>query len=357
MSLNPMSKKLSTEEIQELLRRYRLGQCTEKEAEIIDRWYQSFELDDTNLAGSGNLEEVKVEMFDAINREIGRASAGLGDTEDQEAPVIRLPFLTWNTFRRVAAIFLLGTACAVFFYKRAIHPARTEVSSVASDDKNDGKAMAGEAPSTLYLSDGTVVWLKEGSRLEYPEVFHGNTREVTLTGEAFFDVSKNPGKPFVIHSANFTTRVVGTTFNIKAYGNEDSGEVIVVTGRVVVAVNEPSSGKAREVVLHPNEKAVYSKKDNSLTETAAAESEKKIASGKDRLLFDETSLEDIITVLNATYGVNISVSGETMKRCIVTADLSGETLDADIEILSKAVNATYEIAGKDIILRGNGCGL
>ncbi|HEX8037571.1 MAG TPA: FecR family protein, partial [Chryseosolibacter sp.] len=321
---------------------------------IVDRWYRSFELDDTNLGG--NLEDVKVEMLDAINREIGRASAGQGDTENQEAPVRRLPFLTWNTFSRIAAIFLLGTACAIFFYKRAIYPARTEVSSAVSDDMNDDKATAAEAPSTLYLSDGTVVWLKEGSRLEYPEVFQGKTREVTLTGEAFFDVSKNPGKPFVIHSANFTTRVLGTTFNIKAYGNEDSGEVVVVTGRVVVAVNEPSPGKAREVVLHPNEKAVYSKKNNSLMETAAAESEKKIASGKDRLLFDETSLEDIITVLNATYGVNISVSGETMKRCIVTADLSRETLDADIEILSKAVNATYEIAGKDIILRGNGCG-
>ncbi len=353
-----MNKKFSLEETRELLRRYRLGQCTESELEIIDRWYQSFEadnIDGIDLAGLENPDDLKMQMWETINNKIDLAQPGWSFAENQKPPVRKLSFFTFDTLRRVAAILLIGTALGIFFYKQPRHISGDAAGSTVAISGEPGDVRESDQPSTLYLSDGTVVWLKEGSRLEFPVTFQGNIREVSLTGEAFFDVAKDPDKPFVIHSANFTTRVLGTSFNIKAYGNDDSQEVVVVTGKVVVSVNDPSFHKVRELVLHPNQKAVYSKKDNSLVESAAADPAKSIATDKHRLLFDETSLQDIIKVLNATYDVNISVSADNMNRCRITADLRNETLEVDIEILSKAINATYTIAGNDIILRGNGC--
>ena len=356
-----MNKKFSTEEARELLRRYRLGQCTRKELEIIDLWYQSFDsksIDETDLAEGGRLDDVKAQMFASITNKIAGADEGRSASGAPAAISRRHVILNFANITRIAAVLLVGVSTGIFIYTQVPHGLSGSdiAADTAANESSAPKLAEVATPTTVYLSDGTVVWLKEGSRLDYPEIFAGNLREVTLAGEAFFDVAKDRERPFVIHAPNFTTRVLGTSFNIKAYGNDDVQEVVVVTGRVVVSVKNMPSGKEKQLVLHPNEKALYSKTDNSLVEAAAAESAKTIAADKRRLAFDEIRLEDIITVLNATYGTRISLSTDRMKECVVTADLTDEHLEVDLAILSKAINATYTIHGKDIMLVGNGCG-
>jgi ferric-dicitrate binding protein FerR (iron transport regulator) len=356
-----MKKTFSKEDARELLKRYRLGQCTAKELEIIDRWYHSFDSNSVNeadLAEGGRLDDLKAQMFESITGTIADMSEGRRLT-GQMAPIpTRQVFFNFTTISRVAAVLLVGVSAGIFIYTqlprllsgRGVAPKTSGAETTAS------KIAEVATPSTVYLSDGTVVWLKEGSKLHYPETFKGNLREVRLAGEAFFDVAKDPERPFVIHAPNFTTRVLGTSFNIKAYRNDDVQEVVVVTGRVVVSLSNPPSGEEKQLVLHPNEKARYTKKDNSLIESTAPESAKHIAADKRKLAFDETRLEDIVNVLNTTYGVSISLSTDRMKECVVTADLTDEHLEVDLAVLSKAVNATYTIQGKDIMLIGNGCG-
>jgi ferric-dicitrate binding protein FerR (iron transport regulator) len=356
-----MKKKLSEEDARELLKRYRLGQCTGKELEILDHWYQSFDsrsVDEIDLAEGGRLDDLKAQMFEGITNKI--ADMGEGQRIAEELSVIspRQVFFNFATLSRIAAVLLVGVSAGIFIYTQVPHLLRGKgIAETSSGAKNPASKIAEVAtPSTVYLSDGTVVWLREGSKLHYPETFTGKLREVTLVGEAFFDVAKNPERPFVIHAPNFTTRVLGTSFNIKAYRHDDVQEVVVVTGRVVVSLSNAPSGEEKQVVLHPNEKARYIQKDNSLTESNALESAKHIAADKRKLAFDEIRLEDIVTVLNATYGVSIALSTDRMKECVVTADLTDEHLEVDLEILSKAINATYTIQGKDIMLVGDGCG-
>lgn len=345
-----MNRKFSIEEAQDLLRRYRLGECTESERQIVDFWYQSLSAGEDDQ--SERLDDLKAQMLDSINHKIDQASGEESSTAAKSGGAKARSLVTFAALRRIAAILVVGTAVGIFFYKHD-SPGNGRLSPAAGEEIRVAES---NAPSTLYLADGTVVWLKAGSTLEFPETFQGDVREVALTGEAFFDVAKNPEKPFVIHSANFTTRVLGTTFNVRAYGNEESQEVVVVTGRVVVSVNQPSSAKVSEVVLHPNQKVVYSARNNSLVEYPVAESATSVAAGKQKLAFDETRLEDIMKVLDAAFGVNISVSEERMNRCVITADLTGETLAVDLEILSRAMNGTYTITGSDIVLHGSGCG-
>jgi ferric-dicitrate binding protein FerR (iron transport regulator) len=256
----------------------------------------------------------------------------------------------------MAAVLVVGVGLGTFFLLYNFHNAADRSISDA-DTSFVTRTLEAKKASTLYLADGSVVWLKKGSTLEYPETFQGDTREVQLTGEAFFDVAKNPDKPFIIHSGNFTTRVVGTSFNIRAYRSDDSAEVVVVTGRVVVSVNGPTSKKGSEVILHPNQRAVYSKKTHTLVESGATPEAVAVAADMRKLAFDETQLSDILRVLNATYDVHITVSSENMNNCVITADLTNEDLEFAMIILAKAINATYSISGKDILLRGNGCGL
>jgi ferric-dicitrate binding protein FerR (iron transport regulator) len=356
-----MAKKFSTEEAQHLLKRYREGRCTKKELEIINRWYQSFDQNeaDQDSMSPVDIDRLKRQMFQSVNNKIDLVERTAEISDDRKSLSGNRLFSTFKIISRIAAVLVVTIALAFFFYERT-PDVGSQLRSSATPRRGENLAtrtMKASQPSTVYLSDGSVVWLKEGSTLEYPETFSRNSRSVNLTGEAFFDVARNPEKPFVIHSGNFTTRVLGTTFNIKAYRNDASAEVVVVTGKVVVSVKEPASDKVSELVLHPNRKAVYSRINHSLVESAAAENSTDIALDKRKLAFEETSLEDIIKVLNATYGIRISVSVERMNHCIVTADLTNEPLEVGLAILSKALNATYTVNGNNIELLGRGCGV
>lgn len=354
-----MIRKLSEKEAQELLKRYRLGQCTKEEVEMIDRWYRSFDENgdvEIDSADTNAVREIKAQMFENIANRI--------DAEENrrkiaaQKPVRKLYPIDLQAWRRIAAILIVGAGAGFFFYAQwTSENSNARVSQVEAHGSEAAQHIPDtELESTVYLSDGSVVWLTAGSRLEYPRQFAGDVREVTLVGEAFFDVAKDQNKPFIIHAADFTTRVLGTSFNIKAYGHDDAAEVVVVTGRVMVSVKEPSLENSKALVLKPNQKAIYSKKDKSLIEAPVTEEEIKVSSDKSKLTFDEAPLKDIITVLNATYDINITLSNESMKDCMITADLTNETLGVSIDILSKAIHATYTVDGKNISLLGNGCG-
>lgn len=356
-----MNKKFTVEEVQELLRRYRLGQCTKEEIEIIDRWYNSLDQQEgheMDFTGTVNLNDLKAEMFNNIVNEID-AKEHPERKAGTERPVRKLYHFDVHILRRIAAILIVGTGMGLFFYAQPDLQNTGRQTSLEQTHKAETEREIVDAAlkSTIYLSDGSVVWLKAGSRLEYPSSFTADIREVTLIGEAFFDVAEDPQRPFIIHAADLTTRVLGTSFNIKAHGDEDAAEVFVVTGKVMVSVKEPLVQNSQAMVLKPNQKAIYSRKDNSLVEASVTDEELKITSDKSKLAFDEIPLHDIVNVLNATYDINITLSSERMKNCLITADLTHETLGVSIAILSKAIHATYTIDGNNIKLYGKGCGV
>jgi transmembrane sensor len=320
---------LKKEEAQELLRKYRLGRCTKEELEIIERWYDSFDKGEgaeTPCSHTDDLLSFREEMLENITSTINLAEKDFGMRQRCDKRTGGVAALNFKNLIRIAAVLLVGAALGIFFHTRN-HQVIKEVEMVAEQPR-----AADDLPTTIYLSDGSVVWLQAHSRLEYPETFTANTREVRLIGEAFFDVAKDEFRPFIIHSTHFTTRVLGTTFNIKAYEKDESQEVEVVSGKVIVSVTHPSGNKVEELILKSNQKAIYSKKDNSLVECAGGEDSIFNSIRLCKLAFDEMPLESIIKVLNAHYDANISVAKESMKKCVITADLTDETLEISIEV-------------------------
>jgi transmembrane sensor len=339
------------EEAQELLRKYRQGQCTEKEIQIINRWYESLDNEslEMSLSDADDLNNLRKQMHENITGNIDKAEKNKVSTQEGEEKVKRLTFFNFQNLKKLAAVLLVGLGAVIFFSKQqdaSFKEDKVVLEEVGSKEK---------PPSTIYLPDGSVVWLKEKSRLEYPNSFTGSTREVTLTGEAFFDVAKDQERPFIIQSTYLTTRVTGTRFNIKAYENEELQEVTVITGEVIVTLKKSASDKVEEVVLKPNQKAIYLPKKNSLLESSEVDQKKYSSLVESKLDFNEVSLEDIIAVLNATHNANISVSNEQMKNCIITADLTNESLETSIAVISRAINAEYAITENHIILSGLGC--
>lgn len=340
---------MKKEEAQELLRRYRAGLCTERELAIIERWYQSFDKINLELLDEDTLNATKDQILEKINKKINEVEERKQFNQFQQKPLRKRHLFGLSDLKKIAAILIVGIGIAFFFYNRNKHTLLED--NTLSEAYQPKKGM----PSVIYLSDGSKVRLKEDSKLEYPTIFEGDTREVTLIGEAFFEVAKNKEKPFIIHAAGLTTKVLGTSFNIKAYENDEAAEVTVVTGKVAVSVNSEAKLENKDIVLMRNQKAIYSKNGDFVMR---AVTDKEILNKGDKrtnLIFNETPLKEIIKVLNTYYDANIILANEALKNCLITAELTDEPIEVSLKILTKAIGAEYEVNEDEIVLKGEGC--
>ncbi|MGS2738321.1 FecR family protein [Sinomicrobium sp. M5D2P17] len=177
---------------------------------------------------------------------------------------------------------------------------------------------------SLTLTDGTEVRLNSGSTIKFPERFTGQSREVELTGEAFFNVAKNPDKPFIIKSNEVHTTVLGTSFNINTYPDNPEITVTVATGKVKVASQD------REVLLGPNEQGVFDRKSNRISKGKIDITN--FIQWKDGIIhFEDTSLLKVVQVLECWYGVTFGFENEAIKNCHLTATYDNEILSVVLE--------------------------
>jgi ferric-dicitrate binding protein FerR (iron transport regulator) len=213
----------------------------------------------------------------------------------------------------------------------------------------------------LQLEDGSRVELHPGAVLIYPIHFAADKRELTLEGDAFFDVARNPDKPFLIYHSRLITRVLGTSFIIK--GSKKRQEVQVITGKVEVYEN----GKGRDadgVIVTPNEKVVYSEEkpffNLALVDNPVLLEGRKpvIVTASDTTAafdFERKDMRAIIGQLRDAYGIEIEVESENINNCLFSGDISDLGLYEKLDILCKATGMSYELKGTRILLRGVGC--
>ncbi|HEY3389988.1 MAG TPA: FecR family protein, partial [Prolixibacteraceae bacterium] len=228
-------------------------------------------------------------------------------------------------------------------------------------------------PFELVLEDGSIVKLAPRSSLSFPEHFINGKREVYLTGEAFFKVSKNPEKPFMVYYNNIVTRVLGTSFTIKTNNNTKDVEVSVRTGRVQVFENKNitadgvSGVEVKSVILKPNQKAMYNIRRHDFATTLAdsihplaisPEIDKMVKSGRhmESFFFQKaTSLQQIFSMLESVYGIEIIVDNENIYKCDFTGDVSTQEMLEKLHIICLTIGASYEVNGTKILVSGKGC--
>ncbi len=168
------------------------------------------------------------------------------------------------------------------------------------------------------LEDGTVIMLKPNSSIEYPEKFSKSDRKVQLTGEAFFNVTKDKSRPFIIGTADVTIKVLGTSFNVMAYEGAKEISVAVKTGKVSVyakakdlAANQPEIN--HEVILTPNQEVIYNTTQEYFAKKLVAEPQ--IILEKPTLFetqYDDAPVVRILNVLEENYGIDIQYDEETL---------------------------------------------
>lgn len=200
-------------------------------------------------------------------------------------------------FSRVAAVLLIPLLVSLFFIFHHNQPDTTLFAD------NVVKVSRGVV-SHLHLPDGTQVWLNSGSRLTYGDTFNKENRNVTLEGEAYFEVTKNPEKPFIVHGKEMAVKVLGTKFDVKSY-NEDAA-VVVTLLEGSVHLSDVRNQSSTPLLLKPDERATFIKENNKLiVNKVNAQNACEWIHGN--LIFDDEELGQIVRCLEREYNITIKV--------------------------------------------------
>ena len=206
-------------------------------------------------------------------------------------------------------------------------------------------------PGTIafcQLPDGSKVWLNSGSRLYYPSAFNGKIREVQISGQGYFEVVSNPQQPFVVRrDDSFSLEVLGTSFTLSAYEDEDIIETTLIEGSV--RLNLFQNGNLAQRVMKPNEKLIYAQKDGyESIEVMNVDPKYEIAWKDQQLLFKNHSMEKVIRTLERYYNVRFVVKDERIMASEITAKFKNEPLPQVMEYLRLALDIKYRIVPASI---------
>ncbi len=212
----------------------------------------------------------------------------------------------------------------------------------------------------VHLSDGSVVSLGKDSRLEYPREFDAAQRVVSLSGEAFFEIQKNPDRPFLVYANETVTKVLGTSFRVEAYEDAPDVKVKVSTGRVSVFAkkdfeDEPTKAQRTGVVLTPNQQAVFLKEQIQLSKSLVAAPELLTPpSQKPSFDFNNTPLQQVFEILEKAYGVEIVADAYLTRSRSLTVSMEDETLYEKLDVICMTLGLTYQIVDAKVIIESKG---
>lgn len=263
-------------------------------------------------------------------------------------------------------VFVCGMAW-VFLHNIAVKPTMYEQLVTAQTIQTIEKINNSNEPLVVSLSDGSTITLQPKSRLSFPESFASEKREVFLSGEAFFEIAKNPQKPFLVYANELVTKVLGTSFSIKAFEQGKDIVVKVFTGKVSVLsgkeinqqINQPFN-QNEGVILTPNQMVVFDRGPERLTKTLVENPQvlqphNETVQESNSFNFENTPVTQVFENLEKSYGVKIVYDGEVLKKCTITAPLENESLYEKLNLICKVIRASYEVVDAQIIISSKGC--
>jgi ferric-dicitrate binding protein FerR (iron transport regulator) len=309
--------------------------------------------------GSAAEEQEMMERgLQRLGEETGRKRPvfALGDVVGvpKHGKVGRLPGRWWMA---AAAVLVLAVAAGLLFHSQQGPSGIPGTAPVRTGHDKEITTRYGTR-SFLELPDGSKLWLNAGSRVKYDEGFAGGRRELTLVGEAFFDVKHDPDHPFIIHTGELDVKVLGTSFNIKAYPNDSTIETTLIKGKV--EIDFPGNSKAG-IVLRPNEKVVVPVKGVPVAQSVDGNVDRRTVSPdptyqtlietswvEDKLVFRNEAFSDVSRRLERWYNIHFSFEDEHYKHDRLTGYFKDQPIKNVMDALQISLGFRYRIDGDTI---------
>jgi ferric-dicitrate binding protein FerR (iron transport regulator) len=253
----------------------------------------------------------------------------------------------WIPMQRVAAILLLPLLIySGYISIRNISLKNQQEARVVMQTISSRQGMV----TQFELADGTKVWLNSGSSLQFPCLFTGDLREVKLSGEAFFEVTKNENQPFLVKAKDLNIEVLGTSFNVVSYDDEKQAEVVLVEGRVSLS---SEIDKVNRVfgTLSPGQRAVYQDANQQVL-AEEVEVDKYIAWRDGNLIFRDDKMEDVVRRLSRWFNVEIVINDPEIKNYVYKATFRNENLTQVLNLLRISAPIDYQVIDNKLLPNG-----
>ncbi|HEY0771844.1 MAG TPA: FecR family protein [Sphingobacteriaceae bacterium] len=332
---------MSPAEFKKLLDRYFHGECTPEEVAFIEKWYEN--IASGKSISSSDLEESGSRIWAAV--------------KPSRKLFWHSPFL-----KVAAAVTLVAVVTAALTLNVLKSETQAPLAQVTVKQYNRQLIEAEnttEQVQNVSLSDGSIVSLEPNSSIRYPRTFASNERIVELTGAAFFNVKRDPSKPFLVYSGEIVTKVLGTSFRITAFDEAEEIVVAVRTGKVSVYPKPApeTSSEIKDVILTPNQQLVYKRNAEVLVkEVVPSPAIVSVdSSSYFKMQFDGMPVTEIFDVLQKNYGIEIRYDQEILAACVLTTTMKEEGFYERIEVICKAINAEYTNTDGAVVITSKGC--
>ena len=333
-----------------ILERFKRGECTAAENVSIIKWYDLLGENVNNYLDEETSALIKQKLWVGITTTIDAGKSELSE----KRPFYFRPYFQIAASISIIFLFLVSL---LQFSNNQLQVAKSGNAAVRQQHSqkffNDSKRV-----KKVLLNDGTSVQLQPHASILFTAVPKTNQRITLLEGEAFFDVFHDKTSPFFVYSGGIVTKVLGTSFSINR--NKRNGEIVVSvrTGRVsVTKENSPKlSVKKSEVILTPNQKAIYSAKMDKITTSIVAHPVMLKDTDSQKLMeFDETSVSEILTKLEILYGIDIDFDKTKLIDCRITVAFLDEDLFERLTLISKLIGASYTVNNTKVLFASQGC--
>lgn len=332
---------MNNQQLLALLEKYLDGKCLPEEISMVNAWYERYE-------GTGNFtdslhQEEKIRLKVRMLKNIHSAAS----SQENNLTVHQTKPLYQSWFFRIAVAASLILLIKFLYFNRVAGVGAVQLVRVSNTSSNIYRQI---------LPDHSTVYLNPGATLTFPKTFAAKFRKVSMSGDCFFEVTKNPNRPFIIASSRIITKVWGTSFRVVDQKSIADASVTVLTGKVSVSKNntnkeqlDPALNKG-ELMLYPKEKAVIRNNQEAPVKDKTPDlSSLKIWQHVD-LSFNGTKLSEIVLILNRRFDVNIVVRDEKAKQAVMTADLNDLNLPEVLDVLKASLNLDYQMEQQHIVL-------
>ena len=326
--------------IDDLLAKYLADETDTHESDTISEWIiasednkKTFNHSKMVWDGAKNYRKVDVNAAWAKLNITKKKEVEFIDIQEVK-PIIKLNWL--NNLLKIAAVLVVLFGLW-FVAARQFTTPQNDVLTFKSGSKSIEK----------ILPDGTKILLSKNSQITYPKTFEGNTREINLLGEGFFDVHHDAAHPFIIHTQGTVVKVLGTSFNIRAYNAQV--QVHVKIGKVQFSKNNA------KVVLTKGQKGETLANVDAIIKSEVIEVETVIKEKLSSFVFNKMSLSKVAESLSKRFNKDIKFSRDKIKNCELTATFENEKLENIIAVIAETFNLKVDNQGNMIILSGDGC--
>lgn len=327
---------MQQEQFLKILEKYRTGKATREEADLINAYYNAFEIqaDILDTMPESDQEKLGLEIKQYIDEKSPEKTEIVLPVAEKKLPL-------WSAYA-AAVLVLLASAFLFFRYNEKAEP---EVAYA----KNEQKVI--KPNNFVQLPDGSTVILTAGSKIDYPDSFDNRKkREVYLSGEGYFDIRHNPAKPFIVHAGKLSTTVLGTAFNIKALPGDESIIVTVTRGKVKVSDPDKTFG-----TLIPDQQIIYNTANREAVQTKV-DAEKAVEWKREDLLFDDVTVSNAARLIEERFQVKIRIDGDRLKSQRFTTTFGkDETLESVLKSITEFNDARYVLdpENKQVIISPN----